>query len=149
MKDKILKIREKLMISSAEVDYKNEFGITKDEYDEVIKAANQLLDNTISEGGIEFADVQEDIENIDVSGMEVAFQLTGFNKMKEAIDKIPTLPKGEYLIHSSINEKYKDNVAYLNVIISMILEKTPGKDIILEFSFEYSNETNFLTIYKR
>ena len=41
MKDKILEIKEKLMASSMEVDYKKEFGISEEEYYEIIKAANQ------------------------------------------------------------------------------------------------------------
>ena len=43
MKEKITDVKEKLMKSSMEVDYKNEFGISKDEYFEIIKSAIEPL----------------------------------------------------------------------------------------------------------
>ena len=69
--------------------------------------------------------------------------------MKEALNKVPSLEKGNYVIHVCLDEKFKDNVAYTNVVISMILEKTPGKDINLEFSFDYDKNEQSLRIYKK
>lgn len=148
MKEKISEIKEKLMTSSMEVDYKNEFGISKDEYYEIIKAANQLLDNSITEGNMDFKDIPEDIKFVVTDDLELIFESVGFNRMKDALSKIPSLEKGNYVIHVCLDEKFKNNIAYTNVVISMILEKTPGKNINLEFSFEYEEQQS-LRIYKK
>ena len=132
-----------------EVDYKNEFGISKDEYYEIIKAANQLLDNSISEGNMDFKDIPEDTKFVATDDLKLVYESVGFNRMKDALNKVPSLEKGNYVIHVCLDEKFKDNVAYTNVVISMILEKTPGKDINLEFSFEYDENTQSLRIYKK
>lgn len=149
MKEKISEIKEKLMTSSMEVDYKNEFGISKDEYYEIIKAANQLLDNSIAEGNMDFKDIPEDTKFVATDDLKLVYESVGFNRMKDALNKVPSLEKGNYVIHVCLDEKFKDNVAYTNVVISMILEKTPGKDINLEFSFEYDENTQSLRIYKK
>ena len=149
MKDRILEIKEKLMTSSMEVDYKKEFGISKDEYYEIIKAANQLLDNTIAEGNMGFKDIPEDEKFVLTDDLKLIYESVGFNRIKDALNKIPSVDKGNYVIHVCLDEKFKDNVAYTNVVISMILEKTPGIEINLEFSFEYTESNQSLKIYTR
>ena len=137
------------MASSTEVDYKKEFGISEDEYYEIIKAANQLLDNSLVEGGIVFNDVVEDVKFVVTDDLELVYESVKFNKMKDTLNKIPSLEKGNYIIRVCLNEKFKDNIAYTNVVISMIVEKTPGKDINLEFSFDYDKNEQSLRIYKK
>ena len=149
MKDKILEIKEKLMASSMEVDYKKEFGISEEEYYEIIKAANQLLDNSMTEGNMDFKDIPEDAKFVATDDLELIFEAVGFNRMKDALNKVPSLEKGNYAIHVCLDEKLKNNIAYTNVVISMILEKTPGKNINLEFSFEYDENQQSLRIYKK
>lgn len=149
MKDKILEVKEKLMASSTEVDYKKEFGITEDEYYQIIKATNQLLDNSLVDGGIVFNDVVEDVKFVVTDDLELVYEAVKFNKIKDALNKIPSLEKGNYIIRVCLDEKFKDNIAYTNVVISMIVEKTPGKDINLEFSFEYDKNEQSLRIYKK
>lgn len=149
MKDKILEIKEKLMASSMEVDYKKEFGISEEEYYEIIKAANQLLDNSMTEGNMDFKDIPEETKFVATDDLKLVYESVGFNKMKDALNKVPSLEKGNYVIHVCLQPKYKDNIAYTNVVISMILEKTPGKNINLEFSFEYDENQQSLRIYKK
>lgn len=149
MKEKILEVKEKLMTSSTEVDYKKEFGISEDEYYEIIKATNQLLDNSLLDGNIDFKDIPKEEKNVITDNLELVYESGEFPKMKDALKKIPSLEKGSYVIHVCIDEKFKDNIAYTNVVVFMILKKTPGKEINLEFSFEYNENSQSIRIYKK
>ena len=149
MKEKIFDVKEKLMTSSMEVDYKNEFGISKDEYFEMIKAANQLLDDSIAEENIDFNDVAEDSKFIVTDDLELVYESIGFNKMKDAINKIQSLEEGDYVVCVCLDEKFKKNIAYTNVVVFMILEKVTGKHKNIKFSFEYNKNQQSLRIYKK
>lgn len=148
MKDKILKFKEKLMTSSMELDYKDEFGISKDEYYEIIKSSNELIDNSMNEG-MDYDDTQDEIEFVVTDDLEIIYELIGFNKIKDVLKKIPSITKGDYVIRICLNEKYKDNLAYTNVVIALILEKTISEEVRLEFSFEYEENIQSFRIYKK
>ena len=73
----------------------------------------------------------------------------GKHKIKDVLKKIPSITKGDYVIRICLNEKYKDNLAYTNVVIALILEKTISEDVRLEFSFEYEENIQSFRIYKK
>lgn len=154
MKEKIYDVKEKLMKSSMEVDYENEFGISKDEYFEIIKSINQLLDNSIAEGDIVFNDIPEDTkfvvtDDLVTDDLKLIYESVGFNKMKDALNKIQSLEKGDYVVRVSLDHKLKNNIAYTNVVVFMILEKSTGKHKNFKFSFEYNESQQSLRIYKK
>lgn len=154
MKEKISDVKEKLMKSSMEVDYENEFGISKDEYFEIIKSANQLLDNSIAEGNIDFNDIPEDkkfvvTDDLVTDDLKLIYESVGFNKMKDALNQIQSLEKGDYVVRVSLDKKLKNNIAYTNVIVFKILEKATGEHKNFKFSFEYNESQQSLRIYKK
>ena len=149
MKEKIASIKEKMMSSALEVDYKDEFGISKDEFYEIIKAANTMLDNSLSDEIIDFATPIDEDDEIVSDDLSLVYEVNNFKRIKDVINSIPDLSKGEYVVFVIADDKYKDNYAYVNTVVSMIVEKTPGKDFNLKISFDFSKEKQSFKIYKK
>ena len=137
------------MSSALEVDYKDEFGISKDEFYEIIKAANTMLDNSLSDEIIDFATPIDEDDEIVSDDLSLVYEVNNFKRIKDVINSIPDLSKGEYVVFVIADDKYKDNYAYVNTVVSMIVEKTPGKDFNLKISFDFSKEKQSFKIYKK
>ena len=99
MKEKIEDFKKNLLLNSMEVDYKKEFGISKDEFFDIVNALGEMADESLVDETSPF-EFDNDEENVAIAldGFELFYELIGFNTIKEAIRKIPLLENGKYFI---------------------------------------------------
>ena len=151
MKEKIEDFKKNLLLNSMEVDYKKEFGISKDEFFDIVNALGEMADESLVDETSPF-EFDNDVENVAIAldGFELFYELIGFNTIKEAIRKIPLLENGKYFIVISCGETYSKNLAFSAVTVELLLRKFNTQNKIdLEFNFDFNSSVKFIKVYKK
>lgn len=149
MKEKVNEIKEKIMKTSNELDYKDEFGIDESEFYEIIEATNTLLDNALSEDTFIFEQGKdEESKYIPSINNKLVYEYNNYEKLKDVFENLPEFKKGKYIAHITVNEKFKNNSAFINVLTYKTY-KHLGNKSVLELRFEISeDQTQNFRIYK-
>ena len=153
MKEKIENFKESLMKDAMSLDYKKEFGISQDEYFEIINGLNDLADKSLTNEDIS-VDIETDIEfdgKFEVTDdYKLFYESTGFTTISEVLKNVPQLDKGNYYIHINHDEKYKGTFAFPGVVAELICRNhIKGKGILVEFHFDFELGDRFFRIYKK
>lgn len=150
MKEKVEKIKETMMKDSMDLDFKKEFGISQDEYFEIINALNEIVDQSLSSEAISIETDVEDEKHLIPSDYELIFELIGFSTIKEAIKKMPKFESSDYYFHINYDPKYKGNYAFTAIVTQLISQayfnEVCGK---VDFHFEFEPTDKFFKIYKK
>lgn len=147
MKQKIETIKEDIMKTSANIDFKDQFNLDEEEFFEIIQDTNELLDNSLTEGNIRFEKADNE-EFVLTDDFKLVYEFKEFEKVKDVLDSLPTL-KGNNLIYIILKKEYHDNLAFISVLTSLLLQSLNPKTKT-ELHFEPSkDDKQYLRIYKK
>ena len=146
MKNKIDKIKEQIMLKSMELDYKKEFGISEDEFYEIINELTDLADRSLTDEDITF--------NLNASNNEetneeytLIYELE-FSTFKEALKQLPKFDADYYRIVINNEAKYAGNLAFAGIATELLMRKIYlEKDVEVDFSFCFDNNKKSIEIY--
>lgn len=147
MRNRIDRLKEKLLKSAAEVDFKQEFGIDEDEFFKIINIANEILELSLESENINIMEECEDEEFVADDSWKLICEIENYDTIKDAMKKIPKLKKGKYLFYVASNENYKNNFAFISVLLEQIRKVCP-KNCYVELYFEPNGE-HYIEIYKK
>lgn len=151
MKEKIENFKESLMKDAMSLDYKKEFGISQDEYFEIINGLNDLADKSITNDNISIeTDLNEDGEFKITDDYELIYEFVGFSTMNEVFKKVSKFETGNYYLHINYDERIKRNFAFCGVVVELICRNhIEGKGIQIEFHFDCEPGDKFFKVYKK
>ena len=147
MREKVDLIKENLMTFSTEIDYVKEFGLTKDEYLEIINGANDLIDDCFTEGNLE---INYDDKGYNYEDFDLIFKINGFKSLKEVIKKLPKLDDGEYIFEFETEAEESKNVIYSIVFAELILNRCVDEtENSINIRVKMKSDQNCIKVYKK
>lgn len=146
------KISESLRKKASQFNVQDEFEITNEYAEHVLKCAEDYLsaaaraweevkevtfddyetDDSFDEEDEEEWDVDEDYLNpLESPNYEVIFEKHNWDKTSEVLNELPELESGEYLLHFESNEAKIINTAYTSIILGIVVDKNSGRQLTL------------------
>ena len=154
-------ISEYLKNLSSKFDMEDEFGITKDYADYVLKCATNYFEDAAKSLKIEkeglsdydIDDVEEEEEfynSLDNDDYTVIFEMHNWEKTSEVMAALPKMDDGEYILRFVIDEAKIINVAYTTIVLGMVVNQNSGKKLSLVCNAEATkDETNHFWLLKK
>ena len=142
-------ISELLRNLTSKLDVENEFGITREYAEHVLKCAEDYLDAEAGEPGktdltdYESGDIDEeneeewDVDEVflnsptESSDYDVLIEKHNWNRTSEVLDELPELESGEFVLHFEINEAKIINMAYTTILLGIVVDRNSGKKLML------------------
>ena len=132
MKEKVKEFRETVLKFMDEYDPTEEFGITADEYREIVGSLTDYLDSQEFEEGDFDYDLSPDGENVQEEqqylnvlknpDFEVIYELHGWQFVKEVIGKFTVPDDGkEYMLLFTVSKEKANLTAFANTALAVLL----------------------------
>ncbi len=151
IQEKISEARKKVTEALQEYDPVVEFGISSDEYADIIGNVNSYFDNIVVSDIGQFdyeefhhgegtSEEQECLGFLHNPEYEVVFEKHGWSNIKDFIDEFIDLEDGaEYALYIRVtDDKAAHHIAFANTILGVLLAKNPGKKRSLSCNIEKS-----------
>ena len=132
MKEKVKEFREAVLSLMEDYDPTEEFGITADEYREIVDSLTTYLDtHEFTEGDFDYdlssdeADVHEEPQYLNVLNnpdYEVIYEQHGWEHVREVIGKYTVPDDGkEYMLLFTISKDKENQTAFANTALAVLL----------------------------
>ena len=132
MKEKVKEFRETVLSLMEDYDPTEEFGITADEYREIVDSLTTYLDtHEFTEGDFDYdlssdeADVHEEPQYLNVLNKpdyEVIYEQHGWEHVREVIGKFTVPDDGkEYMLLFTISKDKENQTAFANTALAVLL----------------------------
>lgn len=132
MKEKVKEFRETVLALMEDNDPTEEFGITADEYREIVDSLTTYLDtHEFTEGDFDYnlssdeADVHEEPQYLNVLNnpdYEVIYEQHGWEHVREVIGKFTVPDDGkEYMLLFTISKDKENQTAFANTALAVLL----------------------------
>ena len=130
MKEKVKEFREAVLTFMDEYDPTEEFGITADEYREIVGSLTDYLEShEFEEGDFDYdlsdENVQEEQQYLNVlknPDFEVVYELHGWQFVKEVIGKFTVPDDGkEYMLLFTVSKEKANLTAFANTALAVLL----------------------------
>ena len=132
MKEKVKEFRETVLSLMEDYDPTEEFGITADEYREIVDSLTTYLDtHEFTEGDFDYdlssdeADVHEEPQYLNVLNnpdYEVIYEQHGWEHVREVIGKFTVPDDGkEYMLLFTISKDKENQTAFANTALAVLL----------------------------
>ena len=134
-------IRETITGSMKDYDPAGEFGMTREAYDEMISAIDEMMERTIreSEGNVPNlpfvpdlpeAPEEKNVPDLDRDPMyEKVYEKHGWSFVKDFFDEFADLESGrEYVLMFRVQPEKACSYAFPNVALSLLMARNEGKD---------------------
>ena len=132
MKEKVKEFRETVLSLMEDYDPTEEFGITADEYREIVDSLTTYLDtHEFTEGDFDYdlssneADVHEESQYLNVLNnpdYEVIYEQHGWEHVREVIGKFTVPDDGkEYMLLFTISKDKENQTAFANTALAVLL----------------------------
>ena len=145
MEETVQKIKEKMKNAALQFEAEKEFGITQEYYGHLIDCAGDYMEavaHKTGEGKINFSDIEysEDSEideeddflhPLESGEYVVICEKHNWEKTRNVMEDLPELESGEYLFHFELEEEKALNMAFCNVVLGMVVDQNPGKELTL------------------
>lgn len=163
IQEKIKEARKRITEAMQDYDPSEEFGISADEYADVIGKVSYFFDNIVVEDESKFdyeefhkgEDATEETEYLNLLSnpdYEVVYEKHCWNNMKEFIDEYKDIEDGaEYALCFRVNEsKEAYSMAFANTLLGILLSRNPDKKASLACNIEKSDDNdNHFWLLKR
>ncbi len=146
MEAKIRKIKEQVMVAAREYDSQEEFGITQEYYDQLMKIANEMFEASINHieelntgafdlepgEGTDIAEEPKKLSPLKDNAYTLIHEKHGWRNTKEVMENFSLLENGEYILCFDMEKSKIGNIAFGNLILGYILDQNKGKNLQLE-----------------
>lgn len=143
MEATLREIKEKVLMSAREYNAEEEFGISKEYYENLIANVNDLFETSIrSMGQVDFSEVktgdgkdtveeEEYLNPLENDAYRIIYEKHGWEKTKEVLMSFPKLEDGEYLLYFETGKSKMKNMAFCTINLGYVLDQNGGRNLQL------------------
>ncbi len=129
MKNRVAEVREKLLRAMAAYDAPGEFGITAEEYGEIVRRIESFDFSDESRWNGEEPREKDTLREL-LTGPDLVpvFERHGWAKARDFLGELPAPEEGgEYAICFRLAGREEELVPFANVLLNLLLKRDPGK----------------------
>ena len=147
MRERIEELRTEIIGRMEEYDPKEEFGLSKRDYRQMVDGVDSFFDYMIERSAADGCPDWMDEENEkavsiqDYPGFKVVFEKHGWDNVRDFYENFAELENGwEYVLLFKLTSEKSNHVAFSNAILGMLLAKNEGKRLQLKCAMDFSED---------
>ena len=134
MRERIEELRAEIKGRMEEYDPRDEFGLSKEDYQKTVDSVDSFFDYMIERGtNAEYPDWMDEESKVssgvqDYPGFEVMYENHGWSNVRDFYEEFAELEDGrEYALLFRLSPEKSNHTAFANTILSMLMARNEGK----------------------
>ncbi|WP_022777342.1 MerR family transcriptional regulator [Butyrivibrio sp. AE3009] len=147
MKERIEELRAEIKSRMEEYDPRDEFGLSKEDYQKTVDSVDSFFDYMIERAGkdehLDWMDEESKAPSAvqDYPGFEVVYEKHGWSNVRDFYEEFAELENGRaYALLFKLSSKKSNHTAFANIILSMLMAQNEGKSRQIRCAMDFSED---------